>query len=58
MIVLALLAALLFSYPVLAIAEAIGHCCLPAAVPVWIFLAWAVVILLAWLIIARDRGEP
>jgi hypothetical protein len=56
LVVLALTAALLFGYPVLAVVDALGRCCLPAALPLWIFFAWAAVILLARLIVVRDRG--
>jgi hypothetical protein len=56
LVVLALTAALLFGYPVLAVVDALGRCCLPAALPLWIFSAWAAVILLARLIVVRDRG--
>jgi len=56
LVVLALSAALLFGYPVLAVVDALGRCCLPAALPLWIFFAWAAVILIARLIVVRDRG--
>ena len=55
LVALALLAGLAFGYPVLVLVESLGRCCLPAAVPVWMFLAWAVVSLLAWQIAANDR---
>lgn len=55
---LALLATLMFGYPVLAVVDALARCCLPAVLPVWIFLAWAVVIALArWVLGSRD-GAP
>lgn len=56
LVALALLATLLFGYPVLAVVDALARCCLPAALPVWIFLAWAAVIALArWILAAGDR---
>ncbi len=56
LLVLALLAGFAFGYPALAVVEALARCCLPAAVVVYMFLAWALVIAVAAALVLR-RGE-
>ncbi len=56
LLVLAVLAGLAFGYPVLVVIDVLTLCCVPALLPLYLFLVWAVVIGLAAALVVR-RGE-
>lgn len=57
LVVLAIIAAFLFGYPVFEVADVIGRCCLIGALPLWIFVAWALVIALAYWVVAGEAAR-